>query len=195
MLCGLCSEITRTGAYTVGDEPVRRLSCELYQQLVAGIVDLVDKAATSPDGCVQLLFDLYFLTDTLAGPLQETTNRAVFQSAEQKIKERIDAFDLEVMQPHLQDSRGRAYQRLAMLVGFFTQLHPVHADVRVKLLSSDHHSNMLALAPVVSRFSLLPVASPQPSKVAVANNRVSSARYPDLSVFEGLGHLRLPQRS
>lgn len=191
----MCSEVTRTGAYTVGDEAVRRLSLELYQRLLSALSTLLDTAAVSSDGCLQLLFDVYFLTDVLVGPLQNPGARMAFQLAEAKIKAHIDAFDLEVMMPHVQESRGRAYQRLAMLLGFFTQLHPVHADVRVKLLSSDHHSNMLALAPVAPRFSLLPVASPQPPTNASSMRRTAGAtsNHPALSVFERLGNLTAEQ--
>jgi hypothetical protein len=56
----------------------------------------------------------------------------------------------------LDESRARAYQRSAMMLGFCTQLHPLPSDARSKLLSGDH-ANMLALAPAVPRFALLPV--------------------------------------
>ena len=196
LLCSVCGEIARTGAYTVPVAVLEALSAGLFDRMLVAFMDLLAAPdAVSPDACVQLLFDLYFVADVLAGPLADAAQRERFAAAEAALKANIDAFDLEVMGRYLQDSRGRAYQRLAMLLGFFTQLHPVHTDVRVKLLSSDHHSNLLALAPVAPRFSLLPVAAPQTATLPAAATRRADLPAGPFAMLDRLGPLAAAETS
>ena len=79
----------------------------------------------------------------------------------QALRDRLDPFDVHVRTPLLDQCRARCVQRSALLLGCFTQLRPVASTAGVSL--AEQQGLVLAAAPVISRFALLPVAQRPPA--------------------------------
>ncbi len=137
----------------------------------------------SNESCLQLLFDLQCIGDLLAGRgaavelspdamsgpvlggVADLASAVVasdaLASSIAAVKERIDPFDLHVRQPFLDQCRARCVARSALLLGCFTHLRAAALPAAAGA-APDQHGVLLPLAPVASRFALLPVA-PRPS--------------------------------
>ncbi|EGD72807.1 hypothetical protein PTSG_04534 [Salpingoeca rosetta] len=123
-------------------------------------------ANASQNAYIQLLVDLRFLADVFAYSRDTAANDASIRGHDtliQRCTDNIDPFDMNVYAPHLHRTRVSAYHRCATLLGYITQLKPMHEQARPSNSGSDR-ANLLSQAPVIRRFAPLPVAA-KPSLV------------------------------
>eukprot|EP01114_Cavostelium_apophysatum_P017714 TRINITY_DN5329_c0_g1_i1.p1 TRINITY_DN5329_c0_g1~~TRINITY_DN5329_c0_g1_i1.p1 ORF type:complete len:1044 (+),score=290.63 TRINITY_DN5329_c0_g1_i1:112-3243(+) len=89
----------------------------------------------------------------------------------ERVENELDPIDMAFYRPHLKNATMKCYKRSTLLWGFLVQLNRMHADYKMKATLQEQH-NVLALAPMPSRFTLLPVSTPtsnRPSAPATPN--------------------------
>ena len=90
----------------------------------------------SQNAYVQLLQDLWFLADVFAHARAHSEGSDVVEAVKTHdaltatCVEKIDPFDMNVYESHLRETRVHVYHQSATLLGYLTQLKPVHQQVR-----------------------------------------------------------------
>jgi hypothetical protein len=162
-----------------------------YDELFTTIVQESATPRLSQDGAVQLLFDINFIADVLnARATHDVDEGRAYQtrleSLRTRCKEAIDPFDMIVYEKPLQESRARFYMRCEVLLGPFIRLNRLHVGVKAALTASDR-DNMIALAPTVPRFPLLPIsASKSTSSSVLVPTELIPRKHTSQSLFESM---------
>lgn len=141
------------------------------------------KGRVSEKGVLQMLFDMRLLVDVLAGGGAGASDgsssstwaagaaaraMAAAAAAQEVLVEAIDPIDWATYESFLWRNERRAYQRCAVLLGLFSQLHRLHPgeSTRPQTGGSTGGGAGGALPP---RFSYLPVSLPAAARATVAS--------------------------
>ena len=160
----------------------------LANQMVDGYDKLLKTGSTttvSQDGAIQLLFDVNFIADVLSarGSVESEESKACAAQLEHvrsALRDIIDPFDIIVFERPLHEARARYYMRCEILLSNFIRLNRLHSGVKAGLTTSDR-DNMIALAPSVSRFPLLPVSTPKGTGTTSLSSQRTNRLFPSHS--------------
>jgi len=75
------------------------------------------------------------------------------------LESELDPIDVAFYQPHLKQCVQKCYKRSNLLLGSLVQFNKIYAKVRQNNALQEQH-NVLVLAPLVTRFSVLPISTP-----------------------------------
>ncbi|KAL3140348.1 hypothetical protein ABBQ38_004612 [Trebouxia sp. C0009 RCD-2024] len=188
-LLAACREVARAGGHTTGAVAVQLLEWELGNAVLEAFSEVLQSSGSlsgkvSEKGLLQLLFDVRFLSDALAGgrPLNDTPppppppsrlqrgqgkaqspavqgRHRAFQSLEASLSSQLDPIDWATYEPYLWGNEATYYQRAATLFGALLQTQRLHAQIPPKPATA-LDANILSLAPTAPRFSYLPISTP-----------------------------------
>ncbi|KAL0025084.1 hypothetical protein WJX79_007064 [Trebouxia sp. C0005] len=202
-LLAACRELARAGGHTTGAVAVQLLQWELGNAVLQALSEVLQSSSSlssslSEKGLLQLLFDVRFLSDALAGgkPLKDTPGRTqpsraqrghdkaqspavqerqrAFQSLEGSLSNQLDPIDWATYEPYLWANEATYYQRAATLFGALLQTRRLHSQVTPKPATS-FDANILSVAPTAPRFSYLPISTPSLTSSALRNHPASTA--------------------
>jgi len=77
----------------------------------------------------------------------------------ESVEAELDPIDVAFYRPHLKQANQKCYKRTSVLFGFLVQLNRLYTEVKQKPSHQEQH-NVLAAAPLASRFALLPITAP-----------------------------------
>lgn len=130
----------------------------------------------SERGALQLLFDVRFVFDVLAGGSASSGPLGMLHAAkqrhsarlEQRLSALLDPIDWATYEPYLWKNEVQFYHRCSLLFHDFTSLERVHGDKEVKMKSSSR-SNIMEMSSNVPRFNYLPISTPSVFKAETAD--------------------------
>uniref|UniRef100_A0A7S3UFN4 Conserved oligomeric Golgi complex subunit 1 n=1 Tax=Picocystis salinarum TaxID=88271 RepID=A0A7S3UFN4_9CHLO len=170
-----CCELHRAGAHFLDMDTLRYFEWTLGHK----VLDLVESLllddspfsqALTEKGAIQLLLDLKFLEDVLAGCSDGVETGADLMAAYLqwkrrvsavlgKVASRIDPIDWATYEPYLWQNEEKCYHRSCVLLGSLTQTRRLHTGPPQKLpYSSD--TNILDMGSTAPRFMYLPISAP-----------------------------------
>jgi len=77
------------------------------------------------------------------------------------VEEEMDPIDVAFYRPHIKNAAQKCYKRATISLGFLVQLNNLHVDFKPKTSSGvQEQHNVLVVAPLFTRFSLLPISTP-----------------------------------
>jgi hypothetical protein len=132
----------------------------------------------SERGALQLLFDVRFLFDILAGGSQssysgasrvQTQHSRHSMQLEQRLSGLLDPIDWATYEPYLWKNEVQFYHRCGLLFHDFMAIHKVHSEKEVKMKSSTQ-SNIMEMSSNVPRFNYLPISTPSVFKAETADD-------------------------
>ncbi|KAK9806237.1 hypothetical protein WJX72_006789 [[Myrmecia] bisecta] len=199
-LLSACREVQRAGGHQVGVAAVEALEWELGGAALQAVRTLLKTGSVldrkvSEKGVLQLLFDLRFLQDALAGGRPSPSGgsaapaarggrpnkgqnaevgerRRSFADMESGLQERLDPIDWATYEPYLWANEAQCYQRAGVLFGALMHLNRMHSEASIKSATSTE-ANLMSVAPTAARFAYLPISTP--SLAAAGLRRLPSA--------------------
>ena len=131
----------------------------------------------SERGALQLLFDVRFLFDILAGGSHSFGTSRVPQQRhsmqlEQRLSGLLDPIDWATYEPYLWKNEVQFYHRCGLLFHDFMAIHKVHSEKEVKMKSSAQ-SNIMEMSLNVPRFNYLPISTPSVFKAETADDMLN----------------------
>lgn len=170
-----CCELHRAGAHYLDMETLRYFEWSLGHEMLRMVESLLDEGspfsqALTEKGILQLLLDIKFLEDVLAGCSDGAETGADATAAHLqwkrrvsavlgKLTARIDPIDWATYEPYLWQNEGKSYQRSCVLLGSLTRTRRLHTGPPPKLpYSSD--TNILDMSSTAPRFMYLPISAP-----------------------------------
>ncbi|KAK9803223.1 hypothetical protein WJX73_005829 [Symbiochloris irregularis] len=177
VLLAALAELHRAGGATLGTGAVQLLAwhlsgaCLNSLRLLAAAID-----SFTEKGLLQLLMDVRFLHDTLAGgrprqpaPAQPAHSASPsssgreqegeYRQLEAQLQERLDPIDWAMYEPYLWANTVALRQRLGVLFGALLSLHYPPSEVMAKA-AAGAEANVMQMAPTAQRFPYLPIATP-----------------------------------
>ena len=170
-----CCELHRAGAHYLDMDTLRYFewtlghkALQLVESLLLG--DSPFSQALTEKGAIQLLLDLKFLEDVLAGCSDGVETGADLMAANLqwkrrvsavlgKLAARIDPIDWATYEPYLWQNEEKCYRRSCVLLGSLTQTRRLHTGPPQKLpYNSD--TNILDMSSTAPRFMYLPISAP-----------------------------------
>ncbi|KAL0023565.1 hypothetical protein WJX77_002562 [Trebouxia sp. C0004] len=202
-LLAACRELARAGSHTTGAAAVQLLQWELGNAVLQALSEVLQSSSSlssslSEKGLLQLLFDVRFLSDALAGgkpmndapgPIQPSRaqrgqgkaqspalqeRQRAFHSLEGSLSSQLDPIDWATYEPYLWANEATYYQRAATLFGALLQTRRLHSQVTPKPATS-FDANILSVAPTAPRFSYLPISTPSLTSSALRNHPATTA--------------------
>ncbi|GBF88246.1 conserved oligomeric golgi complex subunit 1-like [Raphidocelis subcapitata] len=213
-LMAACWETTRAGDHTAPTEALQLLAWELEAELSAAVARVAGEeqqqaeaeaggaeaqpsqqqqqqqqqragaGAVTEKGILQLLFDLRFARDVLAGAhpadgggggggaedaaasaaaaTAVAQRRRQLSDLQRRLEERLDPIDWATYEPHLWPNTAAAYRRSSVLLGALASLKRAHPDAPAKgsAAGAAAEANVFCVLPVAPRLQYLPVATP-----------------------------------
>lgn len=165
LVLGACVEAERGGGHLLGDAPLKQFQVEIAGAFRLGIatalVDGNDLSSIKEVGALQLLFDVRFVHECLAGGLvNEAGRKKEFSILEAELSARLDPIDWATYESHVDSFRHTFLQRCGVLLGMMLRTGPPQKPGRPPAASMPLESNVLRTAPPGQRFLYLPVNTP-----------------------------------
>ncbi|EPS73217.1 hypothetical protein M569_01538 [Genlisea aurea] len=196
-----CEEIHHVGGHVLDRNTLQNFASKLFDKVLGIYEDFVSSdeargSLISEKGCLQILFDLKLLADTLSAGSDHTdegrspftrkikTQKPVSIAEEQKdalfgrLSRRLDPIDWLTYEPYLWENVKQAYLRHTVLHGFFVQLGRIHSKTSQKL-PTNSESNIMHCS-TVPRFKYLPFSAPALSARSVAARNPPPPSYDDV---------------
>ena len=148
-------------------------------------------------GVLQMLFDVRYLFDVLAGGSVHPSASKLMGYAggpkqssklEARLSELIDPIDWATYEPYLWSNEVQYYHRSQLLLNDLIALERVHHEKDVKVAST--RSNIIDMSSNVPRFNYLPISTPSLLKIETADdilNLLSGAGSTAISNGSGFG--------
>ncbi|KAI3706509.1 hypothetical protein L6452_24303 [Arctium lappa] len=198
-----CEEIHRVGGHVV-DKPILQIfAARLLEKVIDVYVDFLsieEASAThvSEKGVLQMLLDLRFAADILAGgdlsgnggiskmpktkiaftrkqEVQETKSvtRERLDGLVNRLSQKLDPIDWLTYEPYLWENEKQSYLRHAVLFGCFVQLQRMYT-VTMQKLPTNSESNIMRCS-TVPRFKYLPISAPVLSAKVTSKTSIPSS--------------------
>jgi len=189
-LFSISKEIHRIGSHTIEKTVLQYLVYELSEKVISIYSSLQTdkKVVKNKEGLIQLLIDTKFIFDVLSGrkeidnkELKELSNvitmirgtkpielEEIDQDTQwtnrvnkliDSLENELDPIDVAFYQPHLKQCLQKCYKRTVLLLGSLVQFNKIQTNVRQKSSVQEQYI-VLVSAPLVTRFSLLPISTP-----------------------------------
>ncbi|QDZ17574.1 subunit 1 of oligomeric Golgi complex [Chloropicon primus] len=155
---------------------------ELSRTFMKAFSGFLDKRSKSlgERGVLQLLFDVRFIFDVLAGGNTGLSGSlgslgslgltsAKHSALERRLSGLLDPIDWATYEPYLWKNEVQFYHRCSLLFQDFMSIHKVHGDKEVKTKSSSK-SNIMEMSSNVPRFNYLPISTPSVFKAETADD-------------------------
>ena len=149
---------------------LRSLERELGRTFVRSISKFLDRSsgAVTERGALQLLFDVRFAQDVLAGgeagPVGSLGSlglgSAKGSALEARLSQLLDPIDWATYEPYLWKNEVSFYHRCGLLFQDFVSVRRAHENKDAKAKQSSAKSNIMEMAANVPRFNYLPISTP-----------------------------------
>ncbi|PON38302.1 Conserved oligomeric Golgi complex subunit [Parasponia andersonii] len=197
-----CEEVHRIGGHVLDRTILQKFSLSLLEKVIGIYEDFLSTREASGSqvtekGALQVLLDLRFVADVLSGgdsildeplkvPRVKTSLRWKQDQNQKKsvtreqvdglmtcLSQRLDPIDWLTYEPYLWENERQAYQRHAVLFGFFVQLNRMYTDT-VQKLPTNSESNIMRCSSV-PRFKYLPISAPALSARGTTKASISTS--------------------
>ncbi|XP_016508096.1 conserved oligomeric Golgi complex subunit 1 [Nicotiana tabacum] len=198
-----CEEIQRVGGHVLDKPILKNFASRLLDKVIHIYGDFLSSQETqgsqiSEKGLLQVLLDLRFASDILAGgdsnaneeslkmpkmkhPFRRKHDVQLSKSVtEERVNglissfaQRLDPIDWLTYEPYLWENERQSYLRHAVLLGFFVQLNRMYTDTAQKL-PTNSESNILRCS-TVPRFKYLPISAPALSSRGTTKASISAS--------------------
>ncbi|XP_024987145.1 conserved oligomeric Golgi complex subunit 1-like [Cynara cardunculus var. scolymus] len=198
-----CEEIHRVGGHVVEKPILQIFAARLLEKVIDVYVDFLsieEASATqvSEKGILQMLLDLRFAADILAGcdlsgnggiskmpktkiafrrklEVQETKSviRERLDGLVNRLSQKLDPIDWLTYEPCLWENEKQSYLRHAVLFGYFVQLRRMYTATTQKL-PTNSESNIMRCS-TVPRFKYLPISAPVLSAKGISKTSTPSS--------------------
>ncbi|KAF9928415.1 Golgi transport complex subunit 1 [Linnemannia zychae] len=126
--------------------------------------ELENRIVLTEKGALQLLFDTKFLCLVFANALENNTEAAQeSKTVLNRIRGFVDPINLATFEKPLDTNADRQYNRVAVLLGLLVQLNPT--DLKRKMNVIEQSPHVFAMAPLTTRFTLLPIGQRMTGRV------------------------------